>query len=138
MKGDLAPDFTGTALDGKKVTLSDYRDKNPVVLSYYADFVPTRKQSFTVLKSLDEKYSARGLRVIAVSLDEERQTAANLPSQVKVKFPVIFDPKGAIAEKYAVQALPHTVVIAKDGKVQQVITGLDEEKVNVAVSEVLK
>jgi cytochrome oxidase Cu insertion factor (SCO1/SenC/PrrC family) len=33
--GDLAPDFTLEALDGRAITLSDYRDKKHVVLVFY-------------------------------------------------------------------------------------------------------
>jgi peroxiredoxin len=137
VKGELAPDFTGTTLDGKKVTLGDLRGKNPVILNFYADFCMPCKKEFPHLKELAEKHAAKGLRVIAVSLDEEKRTASILPNQTKVKFPVIFDPEGSIAAKYSVQALPHTVVLGKDGKVAQVITGLDLELLNKSVNEVL-
>jgi cytochrome oxidase Cu insertion factor (SCO1/SenC/PrrC family) len=33
--GDLAPDFTLSDTDGQKVTLSDFRGKNNVVLAFY-------------------------------------------------------------------------------------------------------
>lgn len=138
VKGELPPDFTGTALDGRKVTLSAFRDKNPVLLNFYADFCGPCKEEFPHLKEIDEKFSSKGLRVISVSLDEDRETASRIPNQNRVKFPVLFDPKGTIAEKYAVRAIPHTVVIGKDGKVQQVITGLDLEGLDQAVADALK
>ena len=76
--------------------------------------------------------------IVAVSLDEDKETAAIVPRQNKVKFPIVFDPKGAIAEKYKVQAIPHTVVIDKSGKVQQVITGLDLQLLDKSVGEVMQ
>jgi peroxiredoxin len=124
-RGDMAPDFTGTALDGRKVSLSDFRGKNPVLLNFYADFCGPCRKEFPHLKALDERLGARGLRIVAVSLDEDRKDAAALPGEVKVKFPVLFDPKQVISEKYEVQTIPHTVVIGKDGRIQQIITGLD-------------
>jgi hypothetical protein len=33
--GDMAPDFTLTATTGQKVTLSDFRGKNAVVLAFF-------------------------------------------------------------------------------------------------------
>ena len=33
--GDEAPDFTLTSTEGQKVTLSDFRGKNTVVLAFY-------------------------------------------------------------------------------------------------------
>ncbi len=35
--GDVAPDFTLTTLDGKSVSLSDYRGR-PVVLNFWASY----------------------------------------------------------------------------------------------------
>jgi len=33
--GDRAPDFTLENMDGKRITLSDFRDRNNVVLVFY-------------------------------------------------------------------------------------------------------
>jgi len=137
-RGDLPPDFTGTALDGRKISLAGYRGKNPVVLNFFAEFCPPCKKEFPHLKALDEKHRAQGLRVISVSLDEDRKTAAVVPNQTKASFPVVFDPKGGIAEKYGVQAIPHTVVIDREGKVHTVLVGLDLEALDAAVAQVLK
>jgi len=137
-RGDLAPDFTGTALDGRKVTLSDFRGKNPVVLNFYADFCGPCRKEFPHLKMLDERHAAQGLRIVAVSLDEDRKDAGALPGEFKVKYPVIFDPKGAISERYEVQTIPHTVVIARDGRIHQIITGLDLDALDRAVAAVLQ
>jgi len=138
VRGETPPDFSGTALDGRKVALSEFRGKNPVVLNFYADFCAPCRKEFPHLKALDEKFSGKGLRVVAVSLDADRATAAAIPNAQKVKFPVVFDPKGAIAEKYQVQAIPHTVVIRRDGTVHTVLTGLDLEGLDRAVAAVLK
>jgi peroxiredoxin len=138
VKGETPPDFTGTALDGRKITLSEFRGKNPVVLNFYADFCPQCKKEFPHLKSLDEKLGAKGLRIVSVSLDEDRATAANIPNDHRVKFPVIFDPKGGIAGKYNVQAIPHTVVIGRDGKVNTVLIGYNPDALDRAVEQVMR
>ncbi|MFN3653193.1 MAG: TlpA family protein disulfide reductase [Armatimonadota bacterium] len=138
VKGELPPDFSGTTLDGKKITLSDFRGKNPVVLNFYAEFCGPCRKEFPHLKQLDEKLGAKGLKVIAVSLDEDRAAAASIPQEAKAKFPVVFDPKGAIAEKYGVQAIPHTVVIDRSGKVHQVLVGLNLDALDSAVEQVVR
>ena len=137
-RGQLPPDFTGTALDGRKIKLSDFRGKNPVVLNFFAEFCPPCRKEFPHLKELDEKFAPQGLRVISVSLDEDRATAAIVPNEHKVAFPVIFDPKGGIAEKYGVQAIPHTVIMDRDGKVVTTLIGLDLPALDQAVAQVLK
>ena len=135
MKGQAAPEFSGTAVDGRKVTLSDHRGKNPVLLSFFA--APSRNE-LPRLKALDETHGAKGLKIIAVSLDEDRATAASLAAQSRVRFPVMLDPKATVAEKYGVQAIPHLVVIDRQGKIQAIIIGTDAEKLEQAVAEVVK
>lgn len=36
--GDPAPAFTAQTIDGKKVSLADYRGKSAVLLNFYANF----------------------------------------------------------------------------------------------------
>src|SRR5205823_105251 len=112
--------------------------KNPVLLCFFADFCAPCRREFPHLKELEEKFGAQGLRLVAVSVDESREAAGSLPKQAGVKFPVIFDPKSAIAEKYDVQVLPHTVMIDRDGRVHTVIVGADLAEVDRAVSLVMK
>ncbi len=134
----MPPDFTGTSLSGQKVTLSAYRGKSPVVLNFFAEFCGPCRQEFPHLKALDEQYRAKGLKVIAVSLDESRDAASSIPNEHRVKFPVVFDPKGTIAASYGVQAIPHTLVIDRDGKVHSSIIGLDLKALDRAVDSVMK
>lgn len=138
VKGETAPDFTGTALDGRKVTLSQFRGKNPVLLSFYADFCPPCRKDFEHLKGLDEKLGAKGLKIVSVSMDDDRAAAENIPKATGVRFPVIFDPGSSIGRKYGVQALPHTVIVDRAGKVHTEIIGLEPAKVDRALEQVMK
>jgi peroxiredoxin len=138
VKGEPAPDFSGTALDGRKVALSQFKGKNPVLLSFYADFCPPCRKDFEHLKGLDARLGPKGLRIVGVSMDDDRNTALNIPKATGVRFPVVFDPGSGIGKKYGVQALPHTVVIDRDGKVQAEVIGLEPDKVDRALEQVLK
>jgi peroxiredoxin len=71
-------------------------------------------------------------------MDPDRATAAVVPNEARARFPVVFDPKGAIAEKYSVQTLPHTVVIDREGKVHAVLIGSNMEALDRAVEQVMK
>src|SRR5689334_6270676 len=52
-RGQVAPEFSGTSLDGRKLALSEFRGKNPVILNFYADFCPPCRKEFPHLKELD-------------------------------------------------------------------------------------
>ena len=138
VRGQAPPDITGTALDGRRVALSDSRGKNPVVLNFFAEFSPHCRTEFGHLKELDEKYGSKGLKIVAVSMDETRAAAAVVPKEARVKFPILFDAKGEIADRYEVQVIPHTVVIDREGKVHALITGLHLSELTRAVEQVVR
>lgn len=137
-KGDVAPDFTATALDGRKIHLSGYRGKSPVVISFFAEFAAASRKEFIHLKELDDAFGEKGLRVIAVSQDEDREGPARLAGSTRARFPVVLDRDASIAGKYGVQALPHTLVIDRAGKITTVVVGTDPAVVDRAVSQAMK
>lgn len=137
-KGKRPPDFRGTALDGREVSLSQFRGKNPVVLNFFAEFCPPCHTEFPHLCELDERYRAQGLRVIAVSLDDTRTAATSVPNESGARFPVLFEPEGRIAAQYGVQSLPYTVVIDRNGLVHTPLLGVDRAGLDAAVATVLR
>lgn len=135
-RGQIAPDFQGSALDGRAVSLANFRGKSPVVLNFFSQTCPPCHEELPHLGALAEKYGSRGLRVVLVSLDEDREVASVLPRQAGVKFPVLIDTNGRFAEDYGVQALPHTVVIDRRGLVHAVVIGADLKALDTAVEQV--
>lgn len=68
--GHVAPDFNRKDVNGKLVTLSSFKGQY-VLLDFWASWcVPCRAQT-PHLKRLYEKYSAEGLKVIAISCDSK-------------------------------------------------------------------
>ena len=61
-KGQPAPDFTATALDGRKVALANYRDKNVLILTFFAEFTPSSRKDFQHLRDLLASRAAEGTR----------------------------------------------------------------------------
>jgi len=137
-KGDLAPDFSASSLDGRKVALSGHRGKSPVLLFFFAEFASGSRKDFARLKDLDDQYADKGLRVIALAQDEEKDGPVRLASSVRARFPLVLDRDAAIAGKYGVQALPHAVVIDRSGRIAAVVVGSDADPLDKAVAQVLK
>jgi peroxiredoxin len=74
---------------------------------------------------LDDEYRKRGVQVISISVDQDREKAGELARQAGAKFPVVHDASGKVAEQYGVTAIPLNVVVDPQGKVAQVIVGAD-------------
>jgi peroxiredoxin len=107
--GDVAPDFTLPAVDGGRISLSQYVGKQNVVISFVpAAWTPVCSDQwpgYNISKSLFDKHNAILLGITVDNIPTlyswTRQMCA--PNE-KIWFPVLSDfyPHGAVAAKYGV------------------------------------
>ena len=107
--GELAPDFTLPAVRGGKVTLSQYRGKKNVVLSFVpAAWTPVCSDQWPGYNIAQEFFDQNDAILLGISVD-------NIPTLYawtnqmcmgggKLWFPVLSDfwPHGAVAQKYGI------------------------------------
>jgi peroxiredoxin len=67
--GDRAPEFTLIDIQGRKVSLGDYRGKIVIVNFWGISCVPCR-QEIPDLCALQSRYGSKGLQVIGIGLDK--------------------------------------------------------------------
>ena len=60
------------------------------------------------LNELRARYAERGLVIVGVNVDAERSDAEKFLRDVPVSFDVVFDPGGALAQKFKVPGMPAT------------------------------
>jgi thiol-disulfide isomerase/thioredoxin len=76
MPGSMAPDFTKTDINGKPLSLADFRGKY-VILDFWASWcVPCRKSNPHMIE-LYHKYHDKGLDVIGIADDDGRTAVWN-------------------------------------------------------------
>lgn len=68
---------------------------------------------------MQARYGDRGLVVVAVNVDHERQMAEQFLRQQPGKLNVVFDPQGHLAEQFHVAAMPSSYYIDRQGKISQ-------------------
>jgi thiol-disulfide isomerase/thioredoxin len=111
--GTHAPDFTRPGLDGKPVSLP--RGKL-VLLDFWASWCAPCIVELPHLIDLQKRYAGQ-LRIIGVSMDDSRKTAAATMAQYHVPYPVVMGDV-ALAKLYGgVLGLPEVFLIGPDGKV---------------------
>lgn len=108
--------FAATALAGDALDLERYRGK-VVVVDFWASWCGPCRQSFPWLNAMQEKYSERGLVVLGVNVDREHGDAERFLREVPAKFPIIYDPAGALAARYDVPGMPSSFVIGPNGEI---------------------
>ena len=109
------------------LNLDQYKGK-VVYLDFWASWCGPCKLSFPYMQKMTSKYPADSFVVLAVNLDKSRPKAETFLAQVGNKLPVVYDPAGAVATKYAVKEMPTSVLIGRDGKVRYVHKGFFLDK----------
>ncbi|MEW5850407.1 MAG: thioredoxin family protein [Myxococcota bacterium] len=120
--GQPAPDFTLTDLQGKSVTLSQFKGKR-VVLEWFNPECPFVVYAHTKgpLKELGKKYTAQGVVWLAINSGAPGKQGAGKDKNVaKAKeygmdYPVLLDESGTVGQSYGARTTPHMYVIDEKG-----------------------
>lgn len=110
---------------GSERKLSALRGK-PIVLNFWATWCGPCKTEFPVLDEAFRKYrTTNDLQVIAVNVLDTAppETIQQFLADTGVIFPVWLDANDNANRLYAIQALPTTVFIDRNGVIQQIRIG---------------
>jgi peroxiredoxin len=124
--GSVAPDFTLPDLDGKTVSLQQFRGK-VVFLDFWAPWCPSCKEEITALDALYRKHRSDGLVMLGIDMDTSEDSARDFLKKTPVAFTILIDSKGRARRDYRIRSLPSAVLIGKDGKVRYIHLGYEKE-----------
>lgn len=126
--GAIDTDLLGTSIDGKKITLSQFRAKNFILLDFWATWCVPCRQMTPHLKDLFQRYHLSGLEIISIasSLNDNKETwekavkKDGMQSWMNLFCEKPYPNGKDLGIKYGVTKLPTTILINKQG----VIIGL--------------
>lgn len=125
--GESAPDF---ALSGmpSPVQLSKLKGQW-VYLDFWASWCPPCRQSFGWMNEMHDRYTAQGLRVVAVNVDKQVSDAEAFLRQTPARFTVVFDNTGQTPKAYGIKTMPTSMLLNPQGQIAWVHTGfkLDDQ-----------
>jgi thiol-disulfide isomerase/thioredoxin len=120
--GQVAPDFQYTMPDGTARKLSDLHGKK-VLVNFWATWCgPCRSEMPDLQRALGE--SGGSLIVLGVNKAQELKEIAPFAEELRISFPLIANPAGDIAGRYAAQNLPTSYFINSDGTIGLKKTGV--------------
>jgi peroxiredoxin len=124
IEGDIpAPDFKFPGLDGKMVSLSDYKGK-VVLVNIWATWCPPCVAEMPSMEKLYRKFKGENFEILAVSIDETGLKAvAPFMKKTRLTFPALIDSKGAIKPVYRITGIPESFIIDKQGILIKKIVG---------------
>lgn len=112
--GSLRPVLAQPALPGLDAASLQGR---VVVLDFWASWCAPCKRSFPWWNEMQAKYGARGLQVVGVNVDRQRADADAFLARTPARFALAFDASGDTPKRYAVKAMPTSLLLAPDGRV---------------------
>jgi len=122
--GFLAPSFTLTDLHGQTVSLSDYQGK-VVLLNFWASWCPPCRAEMPAIQQVYQSYQERGLDVLAINVSNQDTPRAmqDFLGTFAHSYPILLDTNGEVGRLYAVNSLPTTFFIGRDGIIQELVFG---------------
>lgn len=125
--GDYATDFRLENIDGKMVSLSDYKDAKGFIVIFTCNTCPYAVMYEDRIIELDKKYADKGYPVIAIMPNNPKvqpgDSMDNMKKRAKEKgftFPYLMDKGQEIYPQYGATKTPHVFVLQKTQKGNQV------------------
>jgi len=131
-------DFSFPGLDGKKVSLSDEKFKNKIVLvQFFGSWCPNCMDETAYLTSFHKKYQEKGIEIVALAYERSKdfeRSRKNI-SRLRDRFSVPYDMliTGFTNDKVEVSkslpmlkefiAFPTLMIIDKNGRIRKIHTG---------------
>lgn len=120
--GTRAPEFHAVTLDTppRQKSLADYKGQ-VLLVNIWATWCQPCRVEMPSIERLYRTYGPKGLRVVAVSIDDPGTEPAirAFVHDMGMTFDVLHDPAGKIEHEYQATGYPETVIIGKDGVIRK-------------------
>jgi peroxiredoxin len=122
-KGALAPNFTLPDINGKMVSLSDYRGQ-VVLLNIWATWCAPCVEEMPSLEKLHQELKDEEFVILAGSIDESGAAVVRpFMKKHKLNFPALIDSAGILKDLYQTTGVPESFVIDKQGRILEEVIG---------------
>jgi cytochrome c biogenesis protein CcmG/thiol:disulfide interchange protein DsbE len=128
-----APDLTLKDLDGKSLSLAQYKGK-VVLVNFWATWCEPCQVEIPWLIEMQQKYADKGFTVLGIAMDEEGASVVTPwvnkerfdvnGSKSQMNYPIVIGDDAAADKFGGLLGYPTSVLINRDGKIVKRITGI--------------
>jgi len=133
--GDFATDFSLPDINGKRISLADFKDAKGYLVIFTCNTCPYAIAYEDRIIALDKKYKTKGVPVIAINPNDPDLQPADDVQHMKKRaiekgftFPYLVDEKQEIFPQYGATKTPHVYLLekTKQGNVVRYIGTIDD------------
>jgi len=122
-KGMRAPNFTLPDLNGKRVSLADYKGQ-VVLLNIWATWCAPCVEEMPSMEKLHQELKNERFAILAVSIDESGADVVRpFMKKHKLNFLALIDSAGTLKSLYRTTGVPESFIIDKQGSILEEIIG---------------
>ena len=118
--GSVAPAFTVSTIGTPRASrsLADFTG-HPVLLNLWATWCQPCREEMPSFERLYRDYQSRGLRILAVSVDDPGADATirAFAQTYGLTFDVLHDRRSRVMDRYQVRGVPETFLISASGRI---------------------
>ena len=133
--GDIATDFKLENIDGKMVSLSDFKEAKGFIVTFTCNTCPYAVAYEDRVEALNKKYASKGYPVIAimpnntdVKPSDNMEAMRERAKEKGFTFPYLMDRGQKVYPKYGATKTPHIYLLekTKEGNVVRYIGAIDD------------
>jgi peroxiredoxin len=120
--GDAVVDFKLKNVDGKMVSLSDYKSAKGAIVIFDCNTCPYSKAYNDRIIALNKKYAENGFPVIAINANDPQMSPGDsydeMVARAKQKnydFPYLIDESQSVAKSFGATNTPHVFILQRIG-----------------------
>jgi len=124
-----APDFRIRTLEGREITLSDFRGK-VLIVDFWATWCPPCREEIPLLVELKNAHGDRGLEILGLTIEDPEPDAQQVQRVVRefgVNYTIVFAPDGMFDAFVGPgeHPIPQTFLFDREGRRREHLVGYD-------------
>ena len=124
-------DFTLKTIDGKEVSLKDYRGEKIVHLVFWATWCPHCLMEMPKVGKLYQALQNKPYEVLAVDvgINESIKRIRKIQKQYEIPSKILLDEKGDVTKLFKIIGVPCHIILGKDGTILDRVNELPKDPV---------
>ncbi len=117
MPGQKAPNFVLRGIDGKRVSLDDFKGK-VVLIEFWATWCPPCRASIPEMEALYKEFLGKDFELVGISIDDPADSSVvkEFVKEYNMPYPVALD-DGKVSKTYGVVSIPTLYLLDRDHRI---------------------